>query len=68
MTTYKIVRSFMVASSSLRKRRAIRTGLTLEEAQAHCRDPETSSKTATNSAAKARTKRYGPWFDSYTEE
>lgn len=68
MTTYKIVRSFMVASSNMRKRRAIRTGLTLEEAQAHCRNPETSSRTATNAKAKARTKRYGPWFDSYTEE
>lgn len=68
MTTYKIVRSFMVGSSNLRKRRPIRTGLTLEEAQAHCRDPETSSRTATGAAAKARTKRYGPWFDSYTEE
>lgn len=60
---YKIVRYYYSNSS----RRTIKRGLTLEEAQAHCRDKETSSKTATSSAAKARTRKYGQWFDGYTE-
>lgn len=46
----------------------LQTGLTLEEAQAHCRDPESSSKTCTLSSRKAVTRRSGPWFDSYTHE
>jgi len=47
--------------------RRILTRVTLEEAQRHCADPETSSSTATSAAAKARTRRMGPWFDGYTE-
>ena len=50
------------------KRRTIAEGLTLEQAQAHCSDPETSSSTCTTASGKARTRRSGPWFDSYTEE
>jgi hypothetical protein len=63
--TYKIVRMYRDASPS---HRTIKRGLTLDEAQAHCNDPETSSSTATNSAAKARTRRLGPWFDGYESE
>ena len=48
-------------------RRTILRGLTLEEAQAHCNDPETSSSTATGAEAKRRTRRMGAWFDGYTE-
>lgn len=48
-------------------KRIIARGLTLEEAQAHCRDPETSSSTATTPAAKRITRRMGPWFDGYNE-
>jgi hypothetical protein len=48
-------------------RRTIIDRCTLEEAQRHCSDPETSSSTATSSTARARTRRMGPWFDSYTE-
>jgi hypothetical protein len=59
---YKIVRFFFNG-----RKRVIRTGLTLEQAQVHCQDPETSSRTAQNSKAKARTKRYGTWFDGYTD-
>jgi len=40
---------------------------TLEEAQRHCQDPETSSSTCTSKTGKARTRRAGPWFDCYTE-
>lgn len=49
------------------QRRRIKRGLTLAEAQAHCENPETSSRTATSARAIARTKRLGPWFDAYTE-
>jgi len=60
---YKIIRTYFRGGS-----RTIETGLTLEEAQKHCADPETSSSTATSSTAKARTKRMGPWFDGYELE
>ena len=58
--TYKIQRLYFRGG-----RRTIATGLTLEEAQAHCRDPETSSSTCCKSVNKKRTKKRGPWFDSY---
>jgi len=45
----------------------ITKGLTLEQAQAHCKDPETSSSTCTSAAGKERTEKYGPWFDGYEE-
>jgi hypothetical protein len=48
--------------------RTIQRGLTLEQAQAHCSDPETSSTTCTTAAGKARTRRLGPWFDGYVDE
>lgn len=61
--TYKIVRHFMHKGN-----RVIDRGLTKEEAQDHCKHPETSSRTATSSTAKARTKKHGPWFDGYSQE
>tara|TARA_R100000388_G_C7212558_1_gene144429 strand:- start:675 stop:821 length:147 start_codon:yes stop_codon:yes gene_type:complete len=48
MTTYKIIRFYFEGHS-----RKIKGGLTLEEAQSHCRDPKTSGD---------------GWFDGYTEE
>ncbi len=60
---YKIVRMYNRNVPS----RTIKTGLTLDQAQAHCSDPETSSSTATGSVARARTRRIGRWFDAYTE-
>lgn len=62
---YKIVRHYEDAAVN---RRTIKTGLTLEQAQAHCADPETSSSTCTNAAGKARTRRLGRWFDGWTAE
>lgn len=59
---YQIVRRYFKGG-----KRVISTGLTLEQAQEHCSDPETSSRTCTNSAGRARTRRKGPWFDSYEE-
>ena len=61
--TYKIVRNYFNGTP-----RTIKRGLTLEEAQSHCKDPETSSSTCTNSVGRSRTNRLGPWFDSWTEE
>jgi len=57
--TYKIVRHY----ADHRARRTIETGLTLEDAQEHCNDPETSSRTCTDENAEG-----GDWFDGYTEE
>lgn len=60
--TYKIVRQYLHRSIT------IKVGVTLEEAQAHCRDPETSSRTCTGAEGRRRTKRHGPWFDCYELE
>ena len=64
-TTYKIVRGFF---NSDHDRQIIETGLTLAEAQKHCRDPETSSRTATSPEAVKLTETVGQWFDGYEEE
>ena len=61
---YKIVRQYF---NDHTRSRTIETGLTLEQARAHCSNPETSSRTCTKSGPKRITKRNGPWFDSYTE-
>ena len=66
---YKIIRFYRDRSHNFhRGRRVIARGLTLEQAQAHCGDPETSSSTCTKAAGKARTRRMGPWFDGYDQE
>lgn len=65
MSMYKIVRMYRDADI---RRRTIKRGLTLEEAQEHCRDPETSSSTCTKYAGRKRTERLGPWFDGYESE
>ena len=58
---YKIVRHYF----NKNYKRTIDTRLTLEEAQAHCSDPETSSSTCTTPQARAVTRRNGSWFDGY---
>lgn len=68
--TYKIVRHYFNGGSQGAGsfKRTIETGLTLEQARAHCQNAETSSSTATSSRARQRTRRYGHWFDGYTED
>lgn len=63
--TYKIIRFFQDGRWG---NRTIKRGLTLEEAQAHCHDRETSSATATRAPARRRTRKYGAWFDGYNKE
>ena len=58
--TYKIIRHHFN-----RENEVIETGLTLEEAQEHCSDPNTSSRTCDDETAEANP---GTWFDGYTEE
>ena len=48
--TYKIIRFY----KNHNRNRVIKRGLTLEEAQAHCRDP--------------KTRKEGEWFDGYAKE
>lgn len=61
---YAIVRFYLEGS----RRRVIHRDLTLEEAQAHCNDPETSSSTCRKAANRARTRARGPWFDGYRKQ
>lgn len=63
-TMYNIVRFYENASI---RRRIIVARVTLEEAQAHCQDPETSARTCTSATGRARTKRMGFWSDGYEE-
>jgi hypothetical protein len=65
MATYRIVRFYAHRRS---QRKKLPTGLTLAEAQAHCADPETSSRTCASYQGRMRTKIQGPWFDGYEEE
>jgi len=62
--SYKIVRRFFNGS----KRRTIASGLSEEQAQIWCSNPETSSSTCTKAANKRRTKLHGPWFEGYEKE
>lgn len=62
---YRIVRMFQ--GDKPIQRRGLPSGLTLEAAQAHCTDINTSSSTCWTTSALKRTKRYGPWFDGYEQ-
>lgn len=61
---YRVVRIYR----DIDRRRVMAEGLSLREAQAWCRDPETSSSTASSAIARARTALHGPWFDGYVHE
>ena len=64
MTTYEIVRFFFRSPD----KEVIKTGLTREEAEEHCEDPETSSETCTSDEMVEYTKKHGAWFDGFTKE
>ena len=64
MNNYYIIRTF---ENDAIPDQIIKTGLTLEQARAHCKDPETSYSTATSLDAVLRTKNFGVWFDGYEE-
>lgn len=46
----------------------IATGLTFEQAQEHCKNPETSSTTCKLPENIKHTQKFGPWFDGYSEK
>lgn len=62
---YKIIRFY---SNPSIPNRTVQTGLTLEQAQHHCSDPNSSYKTCTTKTGKSRTKKIGLWFDGYTKQ
>lgn len=59
---YVIVRHYLHGG-----KRVIKRVPTLALAQAHCKNPETSSTTCKRPDAIRRTKSLGPWFDAYDE-
>ena len=63
--TYKIVRMYFSSDVS---NRVVKRGLTLDEAQQHCQDPETSSSTCRKSQNVKRTQERGKWFDGYEKD
>ena len=65
MDQYRVVRYFM--ASGVRPV-VIGENLSLEEAQKHCNNPQTSSKTATGRDARLRTQQFGEWFDGYERQ
>lgn len=65
IATYKIVRAHIRDSEPAV---VIKSGLTLAEAQEHCKSPETSWRTCTSADSKAYTKKHGAWFDGYEME
>lgn len=67
MALYKVVR-FFASRNKPKYTVPSPTGLTLEQARKHCQGPEANSNTCTTKAGKARTAKYGLWFDGYAEE
>ena len=64
---YKIVRMYQ-RDESRQFNRTIKSELTLDEAQAHCQDPQTSSNTCTRADRRQITAQRGPWFDGYDKD
>lgn len=58
--SYNIIRMFKNAPT-----RVLQRDVSLEQAQTHCKDPQTSYTTATGPEAVALTDEHGMWFDGY---
>ena len=65
MPTYKVIRRFF---DDRFPSEVIETDLTLKQAQKHCQDKQTSSRTCSHPEAVELTERCGEWFDSFEEE
>jgi hypothetical protein len=63
MLTYKIIRKVFKGEDQV-----IAQGLTLQEAQEHCNDPETSYKTCTSAEGQGLTEKHIMWFHCYYQE
>lgn len=63
--TYKITRFF---KSSKPSAKIIKKGLTIEQAQQWCKDPESSSITCKQILNVVDTEERGNWFDGYDKE
>lgn len=61
---FKIVRMFFEGYPD----KVIKRGLTLEEARAWCKNPETSSSTAKSKKAQGIFEKYGEWYDGFAED
>jgi hypothetical protein len=62
---YKIYRMYQRDERWVADAKLIKTGLTEAEAQAWCRNTESSSKTCTHPESIAHTEKFGPWMDGY---
>lgn len=60
---YRLIRKYFNREDEI-----LEEDLTLEQVKAHCRDPETSSSSCSSAEGYERTKKFGPWFDSYELE
>ena len=58
---YEIVRYYKEGGQKV-----VRKNATLEEARAHCNNPETSSA-GTSARSRKITEEHGEWFDGYRE-
>lgn len=65
MTRYKIIRFFQ---NDQYKKQVIKRNLTLAEAQEHCSNPETCSKTATCTPMYRGKPVVDGWFDGYESQ
>ena len=66
--TYRVVRFFKEEGLIFHPSEVVKTGLSLEEAQAHCKSPESSSSTCTTEEGHRRTIKRGDWMDGYDKE
>lgn len=62
--TYSIIRFYAEGHDQ----EVVEMGLTREEAEAHCEDTETSSRTCTTDEGCLRTAEMGDWFEGFREE